>query len=172
MARSVAQVKSYRARLCSGEVACSSSEIRCFRLIIYRRKQIKEGLSDFFWPIAACHDQDSINARQAASRRKPTFVKGVHLLSQTIFERLLPPISGRSRLRILTGSKRPKADIQRIRLNKHRGRRTDFQFSWQRTCQENTLGQCGTADKGCNAQYPDWRTPQDHPVTNLRRKLC
>ncbi len=39
-----------------------------------------------FWPVAACQDQDSINARPAAPRRKPTFVKGVHLLSQTIFE--------------------------------------------------------------------------------------
>ncbi len=66
-------------------------------------------LNGWFWPVAACDDQDSINARPAALRRKRSFKDGLTEQMNSFDECRLSPISGRSDNRVATGRKRPVA---------------------------------------------------------------
>ena len=77
------------------------------------------------WPVAACHDQDSISARPAAPRRKRSFKDGLTEQMNSFDECRLSPISRPSTVGEIVsaiGSNRPEAVI---RATLDRGRQGD-----------------------------------------------
>ncbi len=67
------------------------------------------------WPVVACHDQDSINARPSAPRRKRSFKDGLTEQMSSFDECRLSPISGSSdhvNLNLATGRVRPTTAVR------------------------------------------------------------